>query len=113
MISEAHPINEDAWEEWVEFRHKEKKIKIGPVAEKKQRKMLAEYPPPIQQQIIDNSIMNSYQGLFPPKGNGNGQNQLGHENTRRLSAVERVREAQRRSEGAGQGQIVASMERND
>lgn len=66
-MNEVHPVNEEAWEEWKEWREKEKKIKIGPVAEKKQRKMLAQHPPCIQQEIIDHSIMNSYQGLFPPK----------------------------------------------
>jgi len=64
----VHEINEEAWAEWVEFRSREKKVKIGPMAERKQRKLLAKYPPPIQQEIIDHSIQNSYQGLFPPKG---------------------------------------------
>jgi hypothetical protein len=63
-----HPINQEAWEEWIEFRRVEKKKKVGPIAEKKQHKMLSQYPPEIQQEIIDSSIMNSYQGLFPPKG---------------------------------------------
>lgn len=66
-MNEIHPLNADAWDEWVEYRTREKKIKIGPVAERKQQKMLRGYPPPIQQTIIDQSIMNSYQGLFPPK----------------------------------------------
>ena len=68
-MHQLHEINELAFEEWREWRQIEKKVKIGPVAEKKQRKFLSQYPPPIQQQIIDHSIQNSYQGLFPPKGN--------------------------------------------
>ncbi len=67
-VSEVHPLNEEAWAEWVEFRTVEKKKKIGPMAEKKQIRMLCAYPPPVQQSIVDQSIMNSWQGLFPPKG---------------------------------------------
>lgn len=62
-----HPINEEAYAEWREYRQLECKKKIGPMAEKKQKKMLSAYPPTIQQDIIDQSIMNSWQGLFPPK----------------------------------------------
>jgi len=62
-----HELNEEAWSEWVEYRTREKKKKIGPMAERKQQKFLTQYPPPIQQEIVDASIMNSWQGLFPPK----------------------------------------------
>jgi hypothetical protein len=61
-------VNYDAWDEWVEYRQVEKKKKIGPMAERKQQRFLQQYPPPIQQEIIDQSIMNSWQGLFAPKG---------------------------------------------
>ena len=64
----VHDLNTEAWDEWVEFRHKEKRIKIGPIAQKKQQKLLRQYPPSVQQEMIDHSISNSYQGLFPPKG---------------------------------------------
>lgn len=114
-MNEVHPINEEAWGEWVEWRHKEKKIKIGPVAEKKQRKMLSAYPPPIQQQIIDQSIMNSYQGLFPPKGytHGNTQgNSRSTEQPRRLSPHERVRAAAERHAREQQGEAVSPMGSN-
>lgn len=67
-MHQIHDINEDAWQEWREYRETEKRKKIGKMAEKKQRNFLAQYPPPIQQAIIDASIMNSWQGLFPPKG---------------------------------------------
>ena len=66
-MNEVHPLNQGAWEEWVEFRSTEKKKKIGPMAQRKQIQMLCSYPPAEQQAIIDNSIMNSWQGLFPPK----------------------------------------------
>ena len=63
----VHDLNQEAWAEWWEWRHKEKKKKITPTAEKKHHKLLRQYSPAIQQQIIDHSIMNDYQGLFPPK----------------------------------------------
>ena len=66
-LTEVHELNMEAWQEWCEWRRLEKKIKIGPIAAKKQRQMLAQYPPAVQQAIIDRSIANSYQGLFPPR----------------------------------------------
>lgn len=66
-MHEVHDLNTEAWDEWVEYRHKEKRIKIGKIAERKQQKLLRQYPPPVQQSMVDTSIMNSYQGLFPPK----------------------------------------------
>jgi hypothetical protein len=63
----VHDINEEAWAEWIDWRHKEKRKKVTPTAAKKQRKMLSQYNPVIQQQIIDQSIMSDWQGLFPPK----------------------------------------------
>lgn len=95
MLDEVHPVNEEAWQEWVEFRSQEKKKKIGPRAEQKQRQMLSRYNPAQQQQIIDSSIMNSWQGLFPPKGSGRENTNRGNEpnqDSRRLSAGERIRQ---------------------
>ena len=66
-MNEVHPLNENAWQEWCQYRRQEIRKKIGPIAQKKQTTFLMGFPPPIQQQIIDQSIMNSWQGLFPPK----------------------------------------------
>jgi len=66
-MNEVHEINQDAWSEWCEYRKLELRKKIGPIAARKQKAFLMGYPPPIQQTIIDQSIMNSWQGLFPPK----------------------------------------------
>ncbi len=77
-----YPLNLDAWNEWVEFRHKEKRKKIGDMAKVKQQKMLTQYTPEQQQEIIDQSIMNSWQGLFPPKGDTNGRNHIRSAHTR-------------------------------
>ena len=46
-MNQIHAINEDAYSEWLEWRATEKKVKVGPIAEKKQRKFLANYPPRI------------------------------------------------------------------
>jgi DNA-binding transcriptional MocR family regulator len=62
-----------AWKDWHACR-KEMGKKLTPRSEKAQLKMLAEYSPSVAIQIIETSIMNGYQGLFPPKvsTNGNG-----------------------------------------
>ncbi len=55
-------INEESYNEWVAF----KKIKVkGTIT--KLINFLVEYDKPTQKIIIDNSIMNNYKGLFPPK----------------------------------------------
>jgi hypothetical protein len=117
MLSEVHEINEEAYEEWRDFRQQEKKIKIGPVAEKKQKKFLAQYPPPIQQDIVDQSIMNSYQGLFAPKGKPNAQDRpSGNSNQtgRRLTPAERVEQRHNerygRQSGAGSSDLETVVE---
>lgn len=90
-------INTEAWSEWEKWRRKEKRKKITPMAEKKQHKLLSKYDHETQRQIIDHSIMNDYQGLFPPKGVSNEvtQKDAGPKDTRRLSAVERVKQRRR------------------
>jgi hypothetical protein len=64
------PFTSDAfkelWEDWISFR-KEKKEPLGPVAIKRQLKMLAKYDEPTAMIIIENSINSNWTGLFPPK----------------------------------------------
>lgn len=67
-------INTAAWSEWCAFR-KEKRKPVSKAAAKKQLAMLEKYTHEVQAQIINSSIQNDYQGLFPPKGGFNGQNQ--------------------------------------
>jgi hypothetical protein len=68
----------DSWEEWLEYR-REKRLPMGPRALKKQLKLLANYDPSTQVDIIDTSINANWEGLFPPKNkpapkvNGNGK----------------------------------------
>lgn len=64
-------VNSESWLEWVDYRKKAKK-RISEAAAKKQFKMLLEYPESVQAEIINTSITNDYQGLFPPKGASNG-----------------------------------------
>lgn len=67
-MEQAQQINEIAWEEWCDWRRAEKRKKVTPRAAKMQRKMLSAYSPEVQRAIIEQSIMNDWQGLFPPKG---------------------------------------------
>jgi len=61
-ISEYQNINLDSFKEWLEI----KKFKtVAPVT--KILNMLSKYDLNTQQQIIDNSIMNGWAGLFEPK----------------------------------------------
>lgn len=62
-------INSDAWGEWCTFRSSKRKPITRDAADK-QLELLARYPRHIQRQIIEHSIMNDYQGLFPPKAAG-------------------------------------------
>lgn len=65
-------INVTAWREWAEFR-KEKRKPISKAAAPKQLKLLAKYPHEVQQDIVNSSIQNDYQGLFEPKGMANAK----------------------------------------
>jgi hypothetical protein len=60
-------INLAAWNEWVGFRKTEKKKPVSGAAARKQFKLLLKYSEIDQQRVIDNSIMNDYQGLFDVK----------------------------------------------
>lgn len=84
-------INHEAWREWCAFRSQRRKP-VSEAAARKQIKLLRKYPANVQQQIIDQSIQNDYQGLFEPKGGGNGQNTEGNYQQRDTSAAGRARE---------------------
>lgn len=85
-------LNNDKWEEWVENR-KQCSKQITQVAAKKQLEFLSQYSIVIQGLIIDQSIMNGYQGLFHPRGINNGQLGPNHASNPRpdTSAAGRVR----------------------
>ena len=64
--SETYPsVNLDALAEWIEFKPAYKKI----AAVTKTLNFLSKYNFNTQQEIIDMSIRNNYQGLFEPKSN--------------------------------------------
>lgn len=60
-------LPEESWNEWLAHR-REKRLSMSPRALNKQLKLLAEYPPAIQREIIDTSINAGWEGLFRPKG---------------------------------------------
>jgi hypothetical protein len=68
-----YTINGDAYEEFVEWRKREKKKPVGPIAQKKHFALLSQYPHDVQQEIVDRSINSGWQGLFPPRGGDNGR----------------------------------------
>jgi hypothetical protein len=63
----------EAWINWDKFRT-EIKHKLTPTTIDKQLAMLAEYPVETAIAMIDKSIEQGWQGLFPLKTNGNGNN---------------------------------------
>ena len=67
VIEVPAKVNHKAWSEWVEYRTKKTKP-ISRLAANKQFNLLMRYSFAQQQDIINQSIQNDYQGLFPPKG---------------------------------------------
>ena len=67
-------INQQAWNEWVDYR-KSKKKSVSQAAAKKQFKFLSDYSLSEQQSVINQSISNDYQGLFELKAANNENNQ--------------------------------------
>ena len=101
-------INQPAWNEWIAYR-KSKKKKVSQAAAKKQFKLLLNYDLLTQQQIIDQSIQNDYQGLFAPKGNTNEQqNKSGRPATpNRQTPAQRTRAAAERWEADQESHVQA------
>jgi hypothetical protein len=59
-------LNTEAYKEWIEYRRESKKsLTVSSI--KKQVKLLCKYDLQTQQKMIDNSIANSYQGIFELK----------------------------------------------
>ena len=64
-------VNEQALQEWVEYRAAKKKP-MSPLALKKTQNILLKYDEETQQRMVDAAIMNDWQGLHyiePPKAN--------------------------------------------
>ena len=62
-------LNVAAWDEWCDYRKSVKK-KVSDFAARKQFNLLLKYSEAQQQEIIDHSIANDYQGLFDLKQAG-------------------------------------------
>jgi hypothetical protein len=69
-------LNVEAWQEWEAYRKTKKKI--SDAARKLQWKLLEKYDQPTQAKIMEHSIQNDYQGLFPPKSGGAGNSKSFH-----------------------------------
>ncbi len=57
----------EAWEEWIEYRKTERKKPVGPIAAKKQLKILGSCSEEVAISIIDKAINHGWQGLWAPK----------------------------------------------
>lgn len=82
-------INLIAWNEWLDFR-KSKKKPVSEIAAKKNFTLLAKYSKTEQQEIINNSIKNDYQGLFDLKKQSKQE-----ESTEVPNEIQRLIEARR------------------
>lgn len=75
MIIALPPVVDfDNWTRWCEYR-KSKRKPVSERAAKEQLTLLSLYTVQLQMQMVTNSIMNDYQGLFPVKEAGNGTHQ--------------------------------------
>jgi len=82
-------LNKAAWNEFIQHR-KDINKKLSDLSSKKNINILIEHSFDDQQLIVDKTITNSWQGLFPLNNNQQGTN---HGQSGRLSAPERVRRA--------------------
>lgn len=64
-------LNKDAFLEWLVFRHESKKKKVSMDAQNKLIKKMSGFTKEQQQEVINNSIENDWQGLFFDKIGGN------------------------------------------
>lgn len=89
-------LNIKAWNEYIAHRKQIRAKPLKPVSiEKQQRWLVEQGPPEIQQQIVDQTIRNNWQGLFELKtGNSNG---APHQQTRGQSVEDELRDIARKS----------------
>lgn len=76
-------VNEEALDEWIEYRQ-EKKKPLSALALKKTQNILVKYDYDQQQRMVDAAIMNDWQGLHPidpPKEKTTRDNSLHHDLT--------------------------------
>lgn len=59
-----------AWRRWIEIRKGMKKPKSWPALFNSQLEWLAQFGPRVAAEILNQSVRNGWQGLFPPKVNG-------------------------------------------
>lgn len=70
MTQQEIGLNQEALDEWIEYREFKKKP-LSDLALKKTRNLLLKYPENIQQLMVDTAIQNDWRGLHPvdpPKG---------------------------------------------
>lgn len=84
-------VDREVWRQWCAFRSKRRKP-VSEDAARLQLKLLCRYPRETQQEIVNHSIQNDYQGLFEPKRGARENSQpASNGSSKPLSAVDRVR----------------------
>lgn len=76
-----------SFDEWIKYRRQIKKS-LTDISMKKQSEFLKSYSPEIAIQILNESMKNGHQGLFPPKNKFNGTHQQAPINNSRRAANE-------------------------
>lgn len=71
-LPHLHPDFVAAWAEWVKYR-RARRLTLTEVTVRKQLMMLNEYPTREAIQILNASIQNGWQGLFPERSKLNGK----------------------------------------
>ncbi len=71
-------LNQEAIDEWIEYRQ-DKKKPLSELALKKSQNFLLKFPEPQQQVMVDAAVMNDWQGLHavdPPKQTSSRQTSI-------------------------------------
>jgi hypothetical protein len=90
-ISIPDGIDKDSWQRFFDYRQAmPKRNQLTEEACRISFELLAKYPPEIQKQIIDKTIMSGWTGLFDPKGGANGAHK---QSGQHLTPVQRVEKA--------------------
>lgn len=76
LIPAAEGINPTAWETWIKYR-RERKLTLSDMALDRQQKLLQQFDESTQVQMVEQSIANGWNGLFPLKrGSSRGNEEL-------------------------------------
>lgn len=67
VLREPENLNIESWKDWEDYRKERRLVVLKDISKKKQWEFLCKYSKSEQKEVIDTSIANSWQGLFPLK----------------------------------------------